>query len=203
MAGATKSTEKVDGKRIGGVRQFPHTNGGFLFKVRTELSPVQVDETMADPLTTELKRALFGWFYPFKYSVERWAYAFQRISGIAVTAYFLAHIVETGNVVGGLGVWGVPSTDVARAVWTATFHFLDNPLFDTGLIVIGFMLAYHTVNGIRLTLTEFGLLQGRPTRPDFPYEPRSFTIAQRAIFWFSVLFATATAIYAINLFFGV
>jgi len=158
---------------------------------------------MADPLTTELKRALFGWFYPFKYSVERWAYALQRISGIAVTAYFLAHIVETGNVVGGLGVWGAPSTDVARAVWTATFHFLDNPLFDTGLIVIGLMLAYHTVNGIRLTLTEFGLLQGRPTRPDFPYEPRSFTIAQRAIFWFSILFATATAIYAINIFFGV
>jgi succinate dehydrogenase / fumarate reductase cytochrome b subunit len=158
---------------------------------------------MAEPLTTELKRALLGWFYPFKYSLERWAYALQRISGIAVTAYFLAHIVETGNVVGGLGVWGVPSADFARDIWTATVHFLDNPLFDTGLIVIGFMLAYHSVNGIRLTLTEFGFLQGRPTRPDFPYEPRSFTKAQRAIFWLSVLFATATAIYAINLFFGV
>jgi len=158
---------------------------------------------MAENLTEDLKRALTGWFYPAHYNLERWAYALQRISGIAVTAYFLAHIVETGNVVGGLGVWSVPSSDFARDVWTATFHFLDNPIFDTGLVVIGFMLAYHTINGIRLTLTEFGLIQGKPTRPDFPYEPKSFSKTQRAIFWISVLFAVATAVYALNVFFGV
>jgi succinate dehydrogenase / fumarate reductase cytochrome b subunit len=148
-----------------------------------------------------LRKALLGWFYPLRYNLEKWAYALQRISGIAVTAYFLAHIVETGNV--GVGVWSVPSLDSARDVWMATVHFLDNPLFDAGLVVIGFMLAYHTINGIRLTLTEFGLLQGRPTRPDFPYEPKSFTKSQRALFWFSVLFAAATAVYALNVFFGV
>jgi len=158
---------------------------------------------MAEGLAKELKRALFGWFYPVHYNLERWAYALQRVSGIAVTAYFLAHIVETGNVVGGMGVWNVPSGDFAEAIWTATFHFLDNPLFDTGLIVIGFMLAYHSINGIRLTLAEFGFLQGKPSRPDFPYEPKSFSKAQRAIFWISVLFAVATAIYALNVFFGV
>jgi len=84
----------------------------------------------------------------------------------------------------------------------ATFRFLDNPLFDAGLIVIGFMLAYHTANGIRLTLTEFGFLQGRPTRPDFPYVPKSFSKAQRALFWLSVLFAAGAAVYALNAFFG-
>ncbi len=158
---------------------------------------------LPEQLTSELKKALFGWFYPAKYNLEKWAYALQRISGIAVTGYFLAHIVETGNVVGGLGVWSIPSFDIARDVWQATFHFLDNPFFDTGLIVIGFMLAYHTINGVRLTLTEFGLLQGRPTRPDFPYEPKSFSKTQRALFWLSVLFAAATAVYALNVFFGV
>ena len=158
---------------------------------------------LPEQLTSELKKALFGWFYPAKYNLEKWAYALQRISGIAVTGYFLAHIVETGNVVGGLGVWSIPSFDIARDVWQATFHFLDNPFFDTGLIVISFMLAYHTINGVRLTLTEFGLLQGRPARPDFPYEPKSFTKTQRALFWLSVLFAAATAVYALNVFFGV
>ena len=123
---------------------------------------------LAEPLTSELKKALLGWFYPAKYNLERWAYALQRISGIAVTGYFLAHIVETGNVVGGLSVWSVPSFDVARDVWTATFHFLENPVFDIGLVVIGSMLAYHTINGIRLTLTEFGLLQGRPSQARLP-----------------------------------
>jgi len=106
-------------------------------------------------------------------------------------------------VVGGMAVWSVPSFNSAKDVWTATFQFLDNPVFDTGLVVIGFMLAYHTINGIRLTLTEFGLLQGRPTRPDFPYEPKSFTKSQRALFWLSVIFAVATAVYALNVFFGV
>lgn len=157
---------------------------------------------MTEPLISELKKAVTGWFIPFRYNLERWAYALQRISGIVVTAYFLAHIVETGNVVGGLSIWSVPSTDFARDVWTATFRFLDNPLFDTGLVVIGFMLAYHTINGIRLTLTEFGILLGKPSRPDFPYEPQSFTKIQRSLFWISVLFAAATAVYALNVFFG-
>lgn len=158
---------------------------------------------MAEPLIPQLKKALVGWFYPVKYNLEKWAYALQRMSGIAVTGYFLAHIVETGNVVGGLDVWSIPLTSQAQDIWAATFRFLDNPMFDVGLVVIGFMLAYHTINGIRLTLTEFGFLQGRPARPDFPYEPKSFTKAQRALFWLSVLFAAATAVYAINVFFGV
>lgn len=158
---------------------------------------------MADPLIPQLKKALFGWFYPVRYNVEKWAYALQRISGIAVTGYFLAHIVETGNVVGGLDVWSIPATSHAQDVWSATFRFLDNPMFDAGLVVIGFMLAYHTINGIRLTLTEFGFLQGRPARPDFPYEAKSFSKIQRAMFWLSVLFAAATAVYALNVFFGV
>ena len=158
---------------------------------------------MTEQLGSQLKKAISGWFSPFKYNLERWAYALQRISGIAVTAYFLAHIVETGNVVGGLSVWSIPSADFARDVWTATFRFLDNPFFDIGLVVIGFLLAYHTINGIRLTFTEFGLLQGEPSRPDFPYRPKSFAYSQRALFWLSILFAVATAVYALNLFFGI
>jgi len=158
---------------------------------------------MTEPLASELRKAITGWFIPFRYNLERWAYALQRITGIGVTAYFLAHIVETGNVVGGLSVWNTPSVGFARDAWTATFQFLENPLFDMGLIVIGFMLSYHTINGIRLTLTEFGFLQGKASRPDFPYQPKSFTKSQRAIFWFSILFATATAVYAMTVFFGV
>jgi succinate dehydrogenase/fumarate reductase cytochrome b subunit len=100
--------------------------------------------TESESLTSDLKGALLGWFYPAKYNLERWAYALQRISGIAVTGYFLAHIVETGNVVGGLDVWNVPPITQAQDVWTATFRFLENPLFDAGLVVIGFMLAYQS-----------------------------------------------------------
>ena len=161
------------------------------------------DNEIMEPLISELRKAIVGWFIPFHYNLERWAYALQRITGIGVTAYFLAHIVETGNVIGGPLVWNIPPMNSARDIWTATFQFLDNPFFDIGLVVIGFMLSYHTINGIRLTLTEFGWLQGRPSRPDFPYEPRSFKKSQRALFWLSIFFATATAVYALTVFFGV
>ncbi|MGA2785299.1 MAG: hypothetical protein ABSF09_11435, partial [Candidatus Bathyarchaeia archaeon] len=82
---------------------------------------------MVNPLISELKRAFTGWFIPYRFNLEKWAYTLQRISGIAVTGYFLAHIVETGNVVGGLAVWAPTSTSMASDVWAATFQFLDNP----------------------------------------------------------------------------
>jgi hypothetical protein len=65
------------------------------------------------------------------------------------------------------------------------------------------MVAYDNFKGIFLYLTEFGFLQGRPARPDFPYEPKSLSKTQRALFWLSVIFAAATAVYALNVFFGV
>jgi len=151
----------------------------------------------------DLRKAFTSWFITYRYHLGRWSYALQRVSGIVGTGYFLAHIVETGNIVGGFSIWDVPPVALAGNVWAATVRFLDNPIFDTGLIVIGFMVVFHAVNGVRLTLTEFGLLRGKPPRPDFPFEPNSFTITQRALFWSSIIFATAAAVYAFHVLFGV
>lgn len=145
---------------------------------------------------------LRSWLWPARSNLGRWAYTMQRVSGVGVSLYFLAHIIETGNVVGGLSIWTVPAYDVAKNSWDNTVDFLRNPLFDFGLIVIGFLLTFHTFNGLRLFLTEFGYGIGKPARPDYPYKPKSQNTLQDLIVWLSAILAAVAAVYALNVFFG-
>jgi len=152
-----------------------------------------------------LSHALKTWLVPFRYGLERWSYTLQRITGFVVAVYFVAHIAETGYVVGGPSVWTVrpDALSYAERVWTDTVRFLSNPLFDTGLVVIGVMVAFHTINGVRLFLAHFGWGLGKPTRPEYPYRPPSMSTLQRALFWISIAFSVFVALYAIDAFFRV
>ncbi len=154
-------------------------------------------------LASSLSAALRTWLIPRRYGVMRWSYTLQRISGVAITLYFVAHVVETGNVVGGAQVWTVPSYEYAREVWTETVEFLANPLFDAGLVVLGFLVFFHTVNGVRLFLAHFGIILGKPHRPEYPYTPASMTRLQLALFWLSIALALAALLYSVNVFFKV
>ncbi|MEM3031609.1 MAG: succinate dehydrogenase [Nitrososphaerota archaeon] len=154
-------------------------------------------------IASSLATALRTWIVPRRYGLMRWSYTLQRISGVVLTLYFVAHIGETGYVVGGPQVWSVPSYEYAREVWTETVEFLANPLFDVGLAVIGFMLFFHTVNGVRLFLAHFGIILGKPHRPEYPYQPASMTKLQLALFWVSVAIAIAALLYSVNIFFRV
>ncbi len=152
-----------------------------------------------------LVEALRTWLIPYRYGLERWSYTLQRISGVVITLYFVAHIVETGYVVGGPSVWTIrpDAQQYAERVWTETIKFLSNPLFDAGLAIIGFFVAFHTINGIRLFLAHFGWGLGRPTRPEPMHRPQSMSPIQRALFWASIAFAVFALVYTIDAFFGV
>ena len=126
----------------------------------------------------------------------------QRVSGVAVSFYFLVHIIETGNVVGGLSIWSAPAYDFAKNSWNSTFQILNNPLFDAGLVVIGLLLTFHTFNGLRLVLAEFGYFIGKPQRPEYPYKPSSQNRLQDAMIWASAVLAAIAAVYAVNVLFG-
>lgn len=149
--------------------------------------------------------ALRTWLIPSRYGVERWSYTLQRVSGVVVMLYFVMHIIETGNVIGGPEVWSIRPDAYAYAnkVWSETIEFLSNPLFDAGLVVIGFMVAFHTINGIRLFLTHFGYGLGKPARPEPHEKPKSMSNIQRALFWISIIFAVFALVYTIDAFFGV
>ena len=154
---------------------------------------------------TRVVTALKTWLIPSRYSIERWSYTLQRLSGVVVTLYFILHIVETGNVIGGPGVWTIrpDAYEYASRVWRETIEFLSNPLFDAGLAVIGFMVAFHTINGIRLFLAHFGYSLGKPSRPEPHEKPKSMSNTQRVIFWISIAFAVFALVYTIDAFFGV
>ncbi|GBC69135.1 hypothetical protein HRbin01_00828 [archaeon HR01] len=155
--------------------------------------------SVRNPVVTALKT----WLIPRRYGVMRWSYSLQRISGVAITLYFVLHIGETANVIGGSQVWSIPSYEYARQVWTETVEFLSNPFFDAGLAVLAFLIFFHTSNGVRLFLTHFGILLGKPHRPEYPYHPASMTKAQLTIFWVSILLAVAALLYSLNIFFKV
>ncbi len=150
-----------------------------------------------------ITNALKAWLIPLKYGIERWSFTLQRVSGVALTLYFIAHVIETGNVVGGANVWSIPPYEYAEKVWNETKSFLANPLFDAGLAVLAFLIFFHTINGVRLFLTHFGITLGKPRRPEYPYKPASMSKAQRVIFGLAVAFAVAALIYAVDVFFEV
>lgn len=154
---------------------------------------------------SRLAAALRTWLIPKRYSLERWSYTLQRISGVVITLYFIAHVAETGYIVGGPDVWSLrpDAYEYAERVWSETLEFLLNPLFDAGLAVIGFMVAFHTINGVRLFLTHFGWGLGRPSRPEPLHRPKSMSSFQRALFWISIAFAVFALLYTLNALFEV
>lgn len=154
-------------------------------------------------LLATLSAAVKTWLYPRRYGLERWSYTLQRVSGVAVALYLIAHVVETGFIVGGPSVWTTPRFGDAKDVWTKTVEYLANPFFHAGLVVIGFLVFFHTVNGIRLFLAQFGWTLGKPHRPEYPYKPASFTGLEKLLFWLSILIAAASVVYAVDAFFGV
>jgi succinate dehydrogenase / fumarate reductase cytochrome b subunit len=136
------------------------------------------------------KAGILAGLTPFRLNLERWAYTLHRLTGIGLLLYFVGHLIETGTIVGGPGEW------------VATLHFTQNPFGHTILLLVILALGFHGVNGIRLTLAEFGLIGGPPARPEFPYRARSLGAMQRLLFWTAVVMTLAAGAYAWLLLFG-
>jgi succinate dehydrogenase / fumarate reductase cytochrome b subunit len=92
-----------------------------------------------------------------KYNLERYLYLLHRITGIGLVAYLILHIFVTGT-----RLYGPEAYEV-------THKLTANPIADIGLFFVMAGLIFHGVNGIRLIINEFGLLLGKPKRPEYPY----------------------------------
>ena len=100
---------------------------------------------------------LRGWIWAGRYGLERWAYLFHRITGLALILYLPAHLMVTG-----LRLWG-------PGPWESFVKFSETPVvkFFEYLLVAAFL--FHALNGFRLLLTEFfGLTIGKPAHPTIP-----------------------------------
>ncbi len=137
--------------------------------------------------TRENREGLRGWLDPFRYGWERFSYWAQRLTGVFLLIYFIGHVYETSSIVSGKDAWNT-MLELTQTTWGHLFLIL----------VIG-TSTFHSVNGIRLILTEAGKGLGKPSRPDYPYHPSSLNRRQRSGIWIALTLAAVAMLYGTNI----
>ena len=89
---------------------------------------------------------IWGWLGGGRWGFERYLYTLHRVTGLALLAYFLLHIVLTS------------SRTLGAEAWAKSMKAVEGPAF-----------VLHAVNGLRLVLLELGVGVGRPIEPVYPY----------------------------------
>jgi succinate dehydrogenase / fumarate reductase cytochrome b subunit len=115
------------------------------------------EDIMQDSGFRKNQLGLMGWLSGGRYGVERYAYTLHRLTGLAILAYFLLHILVSS------------SRALGEGAWNTVMGYLDSPVFRVGEFLVYLAFAYHALNGIRLVATELGFFLGVPRQPVFPY----------------------------------
>lgn len=137
------------------------------------------------------KRGVLGWLNPYHYNLERWAYAFQRLTGLAILAYVIGHIGDTSFFVGGpLG------SGPDQSLWALDLSITENTVGHFILILVVLTVTYHGINGIRLMLAEFGIIFAKPSRTEYPYRAKSLKNIQKHMIWAAIILALVAAFWA-------
>lgn len=138
----------------------------------------------------EHKEGIKGMANPSRYGIERVAYWLMRLSGLGLLGYFVAHIYETSNILRGQVGW---DEFLALTQTTGGHIFLA--------LVIG-MCVFHTVNGIRVMLGHGGIGVGKPSRPDYPYDPASQNYRHKIGIYSAIVLAAVAMMYGLAVMFG-
>lgn len=138
----------------------------------------------------EHKEGIGGMANPRRYGIERVAYLLMRLSGLGLLLYFVVHIYETSKILRGQMGWA----EVLEITQTTEGHiFLA--------IVIG-MCVFHTVNGVRVMLGHGGVGVGKPSRPDYPYDPASQNYRHKIGIYSAIILAAVAMMYGLAVMFG-
>ena len=143
------------------------------------------------------KRGVLGWINPYHFNLERWAYTFQRITGLAILAYVIGHIGDTSFFVGGPFGTG-PST----GTWALDLSVTENLFGHLILVLVVMVVVFHGINGLRLVLMEFGLIFEKPSRPEYPYRAKSLRTLQKHLIWVAIVVAILAALYSGSILFA-
>ena len=141
--------------------------------------------------TAENRRGIRGWLNPYHYNAERWAYVFQRVSGVAILLYVLGHLGDTSFFVGG-----PTGTGPSASSWAFIGSIFENSFGHLILILVTLILFFHGTNGIRLILAEFGLIFKKPSAIEYPYKAKSLGSGQKYLIAVAIAAAVLAAIWA-------
>ncbi|MEM2855539.1 MAG: hypothetical protein QW416_00340 [Candidatus Nitrosocaldaceae archaeon] len=138
----------------------------------------------------ENREGIKGWLRPYKYGLPRFAYWLQRWTGVGLLVYFIAHVIETSNIVNGKIAWD----KMLELTQTTQGHIILT-------LVIG-MCVFHAANGVRLYFAEGGKGLGKAGRPEYPYNPLSLNNKMKACIWVSIALAALAMMYGASILFG-
>lgn len=141
--------------------------------------------------TASNKKGIIGWIDPRGFNAERWAYTFQRVTGVAVLLYVLGHLGDTSFFVGGpIG------TGPSESSWAFISGIVENSFGHMILVLVVLVVTFHGINGIRLILAEFGLIFKKPAAIEYPYRPKGLGAAEKYAFAAAIALAVVAAIMA-------
>jgi succinate dehydrogenase / fumarate reductase cytochrome b subunit len=143
------------------------------------------------------RRGIRGWLSPYHYNLERWAYVFQRVTGVAILLYVLGHLGDTSFFVGGPTGAG-PS----ESSWAFISGIVENSFGHLILVLVALIVFFHGINGIRLILSEFGLILKKPSAIEYPYKPRSLKSFQQYMVWIAIAAGIVAAVWTFLILFG-
>ena len=138
----------------------------------------------------ENKEGIGGMANPRRYGIERVAYWLMRLSGLGLLAYFIANIYETSNILRG------------QVGWDELIEMTSTPFFHILLAIVIGMCVFHTVNGIRVMLGHGGVGVGKPSRPDYPYDPASQNYRHKIGIYSAIVIAAFAMMYGLAVMFG-
>ncbi|MCP2013100.1 succinate dehydrogenase / fumarate reductase cytochrome b subunit [Deinococcus sp. HSC-46F16] len=73
----------------------------------------------------------------------QWAWLLHRLSGLAILAYFLLHVISISLIMFG------------EEAYMAVHHTYELPIFSLGLIAVTAGVVYHAFNGLRIMVMDF------------------------------------------------
>jgi succinate dehydrogenase / fumarate reductase cytochrome b subunit len=136
------------------------------------------------------REGIKGWLNPSRYGWERVSYWLQRLTGVGLLAYFVAHIFETSSLTQG------------PDAWAAMLELTQTPFGHLILLLVIGMSTFHSANGIRLIFTHGGKGLGNPGRPDYPYDAVSLNYRQKSGIWIALILAGVAMLYGASVLFG-
>ena len=143
------------------------------------------------------RRGIRGWINPYHYNLERWAYVFQRLTGVLILLYVLGHIGDTSFFIGGPFGSG-PS----QSSWALDLSVTENVVGHLILALTATIVVFHGVNGIRLMLAEYGIIFQKPSRIEYPYKAKGLRALQQHMIWAAIVLAIVAALWSGSILFG-
>ena len=143
------------------------------------------------------KRGVAGWLNPYHYNLERWAYVFQRVTGVGILLYVLGHIGDTSFFVGGPFGSGPD-----QSAWAFDLGITENFVGHVILTLTVMIVVFHGLNGVRLMLAEYGIIFEKPSRIEYPYRAKGLRTMQQHMIWLAIAAAVVAAFWSGSILFG-